>query len=808
MATPAPPGLYPIFLRGVTCDKFGLKTGEGVNDVVDYKYIPKEDITKDIQVMGKMSDFEPAKKVIDGYHSESILLVVDREQKYGETFLICYTDEARDEYLRGIMETQEALREQLKAEMQAEEDRRAAEFARLNVVYEDKPITPRPWVREGSNGETEHEISLTSSHAARELISIEVSRPKRFTKQKYQFTDKTAEVGGVAEFRSHKDPGFKALREADCGIQVAPTCAESGAQTTWYRSVNKAIQYEAASIGTDTAEVENLDAMLAFLERATVQVEHALQQNESVDIFNETFRLLGDDDVGGGAQADNELRELKNFADPTYSKFKALAAIDWVPKVNGMVAVSAVRNISFDQRIPIIGQTHTSYVLLWDFRLLVKPLILMQSNHEIFTFRFNRIDPNLVAGGCITGQVVLWETSGAIAAAQQKNNRGASSSSAGGASVEQEEEDLLSMPVSPKYISHVDFSHKKCVADLFWLPPTTQINYRGRLVGDEHLDGKSYQFVTVAGDGLIMVWDIRYEQIFNDELRHIGRAKHVPTEKSNNKESGGVKPLWGPIFKAHLKRLEGVGELSLCKLSPTTNLQSGVQVLNKPSHFGGDSRSQFTIATEEGDVIFTDLSARKAEGHAKEEEDEEEAEFSCVKWITVDHPRPSVCLQESPFFPQIVLSVSDWNFHIWKVIFLTYLEPLFSMKLIFAYFEFVDRLERTSRCLCHRCHRHTLRPVLGPPRAPPCSTLPVPTVKFSCGISRTPPSARRSSSRPRTQRSLRWSFCRLLRPAGSSYWRWVMISARCTFLKCHATSLVLFTRKSPSCLNSWSASCR
>ena len=637
-----------------------------MNDVVDYKYIPKEDITKDIQTMGKMSDFEPAKKVIDSYHSESILLVVDREQKYGETFLICYTDEARDEYLRGIMETQEALREQLKAEMQAEEDRRAAEFARLNVVYEDKPITPRPWVREGANGETEHEISLTTPHTARELISIEVSRPKRFTKQKYQFTDKTAEVGGVAEFRSHKDPGFKALREADCGIQVAPTCSESGAQTTWYRSVNKAIQYEAASIGTDTAEVENLDMMLAFLERATVQVEHALQQNESVDIFNETFRLLGDDDVGGGAQADNELRELKNFADPTYSKFKALAAIDWVPKVNGMVAVSAVRNISFDQRIPIIGQTHTSYVLLWDFRLLVKPLILMQSNHEVFTFRFNRIDPNLVAGGCITGQVVLWETSGAIAAAQQKNNRGASSSSAG-ASIEHEEEDLLSMPVSPKYISHVDFSHKKCVADLFWLPPTTQINYRGRLVGDEHLDGKSYQFVTVAGDGLIMVWDIRFEQIFNDELRHIGRAKHVPTEKSNNKESGGVKPMWGPIFKAHLKRLEGVGELSLCKLSPTTNLQSGVQVLNKPSHFGGDSRSQFTIATEEGDVIFTDLSARKAEGHAKEEEEEEETEFSCVKWITVDHPRPSVCLQESPFFPQIVLSVSDWNFHIWKV---------------------------------------------------------------------------------------------------------------------------------------------
>eukprot|EP01034_Spumella_vulgaris_P003016 gene3016-3897_t len=72
----------------------------------------------------------------------------------------------------------------------------------------------------------------------------------------------------------------------------------------------------------------------------------------------------------GAAGAENELREVKNFADPLHSKFKALSCIDWMPKNQGMVAVSAVRNISFDQRIPIFGQTHTSYILLWDFRLL------------------------------------------------------------------------------------------------------------------------------------------------------------------------------------------------------------------------------------------------------------------------------------------------------------------------------------------------------------------------------------------------------------------------------------------------------
>ena len=678
-----PPGVLPLFLRGVTLEKFGMKTGENVNDVVDFKNIPKEDIMKEIQTMGKMSDFEPGKKQIESYPGPEILIVVDRAQKYGESYLIIYNEETKQKMMNEKNEEQEALRAQLEAEMKAEEERKAAELARLSVVYEDKPLTPRKWTAQPAAGpqslDTETEIAILASEPIRDPISVEINRPKRSTKQPCRFSDRNADVGGVAEFRAYKDPNFKAIRESEIGIQVAPQCKEMSAQTTFYRLVNKSVQYEpvgttASSTSTSTStstETENHDLvndqLLAFLEKATVRIEQALQQNESVDIFNETFRLIGDDEGQEGAQTENELKELKNFADANYSKSKALPAIDWMPKAQGMVAVSAVRNISFDQRIPILGQTHTSYVLLWDFRQLVKPLILMQSHHEIFTFRFNKSDPSLVIGGCITGQVVLWEIGDSMNNALRKNNRG--SGGGGGASNQAEEEEEQAVaPVVPKYVSGVDYSHKKSVADLFWLPPTTQINYRGQIVGKEHLDGHSYQFVTVAGDGLVMVWDIRYEKIFNDELRHIARPKHIPTEKTSSKDTNGMKPIWAPIFKAHLKRIEGVGELSLCKICETANPKSSTLVVGKPSSFPGDSRSQFIIATEEGDIILADLSTRKETSNAaKEDDDDDEAEVSCVKWITRDHARPSVHLQESPFFPHVVLSISDWNFHIWKV---------------------------------------------------------------------------------------------------------------------------------------------
>ena len=59
------------------------------------------------------------------------------------------------------------------------------------------------------------------------------------------------------------------------------------------------------------------DNLFIFLEKATLAAEKALQQNESVDIFNETFRIGGSENSADQGAA-NELKELKNFADPKY----------------------------------------------------------------------------------------------------------------------------------------------------------------------------------------------------------------------------------------------------------------------------------------------------------------------------------------------------------------------------------------------------------------------------------------------------------------------------------------------------------
>ena len=495
---------------------------------------------------------------------------------------------------------------------------------------------------------------------------MEIWRPKKDLKKRCHFNDRTLEPQTIFEFKAARDTNFVRIKESECSFQVAPMSRENTAQTTWYQPVNKAVQYESAATSTETSS-DAQDDLLSLLDRVTVRIENALQQNESVDIFHETFEMPkhGDDEALDD-HADSELRELKNFGDPMYTKGTVIVAIDWMPKVHGMVAVSPVKSSSFDERVLLSGQTSTAYILLWDFKQLVKPQVLMQSPYEIFTFRFNPKMPSLVAGGTITGQVIMWDINDALVGNLKRSNRGQSGAIA---QTGDEEDDNATGPVQPKFLSSVDHSHKRCVAELYWLPPTTQFNYRGQLVGPEHLDGNCYQFLTIAGDGLVLVWDIRFEQIAQDELRHVGRAKHIVTEKTSR--DGQPKALWSPIFRAHLKRLEGVGELSLCKISGSGNIPAKVSA---KSNLPGDIRSHLMIGTEEGDVIFADLNARKAAadtaGGTKEEEEEKEegdAGRDYVRWIATDHARPSVGFQLSPFFSDVLLSISDWGFNIWKV---------------------------------------------------------------------------------------------------------------------------------------------
>ena len=68
-------------------------------------------------------------------------------------------------------------------------------------------------------------------------------------------------------------------------------------------------------------------------------------------------------------------------------------------------------------------------------------------------------------------------------------------------------------------------------------------------------------------------------------------------------------------------------------------------------------------------MISVDLCTGASAPGKEEDKDEEVApggrEF--MHWCKLDHSRPAVSVKQSPFFPDLILTVSDWAFHIWEM---------------------------------------------------------------------------------------------------------------------------------------------
>jgi hypothetical protein len=61
----------------------------------------------------------------------------------------------------------------------------------------------------------------------------------------------------------------------------------------------------------------------------------------------------------------------------------------------------------FDDRVDQFSRIlmTPSLVLIWSFSDPIHPLILLEPPDDICSFKFNPSDPNIIAGGCINGQV-------------------------------------------------------------------------------------------------------------------------------------------------------------------------------------------------------------------------------------------------------------------------------------------------------------------------------------------------------------------------------------------------------------------
>jgi len=676
---PPPPGTIPLFLQMKSMDKYGMKTGENIEDVVPYMFFNRDEILDEIAKMGFMCDFDPCKDKIAAYPEEEFLVMGDPEQKYGDSWLLCYTIEAKDAIFAAEKAAQEA-REAEERRIAEEEARKKAEIeAKLNAVYEDKPIDASPWCSE-SKEETFNDIQCTSVNANRPPIGLTICRPRGSFLKPLKMADRDVGMDGVLEFRSHKDIAYDVVNvEGEIGLQVTPSTVDLATQTAWFKPVNKALQSETASAiniakeiqtgidkgstkvltvgggkslsrmgsnyrrgmnkGNDLDE-QTLDELVDFLIKVRPLMEEALHENETVDIFSNAFTFGGDDESTLGKKGEDELKEIRAFSSLELSKNKPLSAIDWHPKRKGLIAVSPTFKLTFTERVSIDCNVYSSYILIWDFIDFSSPQFVLKSPQDIFTFRFNPSTPQIVVGGTITGQILLWDISSAIDATVSKRNKG----------VKGKEEEQKIPPIVPKFSSSIDVSHRKTVAELSWLPPSTQINSRGQLLSSEHLTGSTNQFVTIAGDGQVLIWDIRFEEIAEGNLPHVHKPK---VQQLYDKKGEKISIPWTPLFRLQLKQPERVGDIPLCKLALS---YPGEENISTPNKVDEANQSKILLGTEEGELLQIDWRAiaNFVDSSGEDGKDSGASEVTAIEWIEADHTRPCKGVQKSPFFQRFI----------------------------------------------------------------------------------------------------------------------------------------------------------
>ncbi|XP_014685619.1 dynein axonemal intermediate chain 3 isoform X1 [Equus asinus] len=664
------PEIYPVVLTTKTQEIFNCRIGEDITDEQPYKLIKKADILADFQNRAAVSDFYPVKKVIQEYPGDEILLVYDKDFKYGLNFYLVGTEEGKENYLNApeIPEEQEEYKEHIPEEI---------------CIYK-APIS-KPWVSLGSEKEIEEESVKEST----KKITYMISRKRHQFGAPIKFSDQNASSvkDAYIECTAYPDKNFTLRQlEKDIGMQVVPEVKDISTQTRWTYPKNAIMQYHPREFSEEEKEtLGQAKSLTDFLNNVSISVEIALQQNEIMNTFIDDWKCLAEEEGTFGDKTDTHLKEYQSFTDLHNLTEKMITCVSWHPVIYGLIAVSVAVRLSFEDRVHFSGKLllQPSLILFWSFSDPIHPQLMLESPDDIFCFKFCPSDPNIIAGGCINGQIVMWDITTHADRIENIKTGGSRSKKVTLKPM------FLLEPDSNKeamYIRHcavssIENGHKHVITDIHWLPDTFEINRMGTVF--ENRSGICCQLVTCSADCTICFWDIRPQKALTPQPTEKKKEESIEIPFDVPSTFLHLDLAWKPLSKIRLSK----GETSLdhCPtkislsedhlqykaqdktlaqskaakvgdMNPYQNLEGGLANHLKPRE---DFCTKFFVGTEEGEVIYTDW---------KMERDSETGRLMTKKPVSLYtvHDGAVHTVQRSPFYKDIILTIGGWNVAIWK----------------------------------------------------------------------------------------------------------------------------------------------
>ncbi|XP_075689062.1 dynein axonemal intermediate chain 3 isoform X2 [Rhinoderma darwinii] len=544
-----PEYIVPLVLTSKTQEIFSCRVDEDVTYENPFKLLKKEEILSDLKNRAAVSDFSPFKFIITDYPGEELLLVFDRDFTYGQNFYLVVTEEAKE----SILQPPELVTDE------EEKDDDSEDFTYV-------PPVPRPWISLGSELEVEEEMVKESQTK----IKFMISRVHREFGSRVTFSDYNASdvKDGYMECASYQDKSFNIKpKERDTGIQVVPSLQEQSTQTKWTYPRNACTQYKPREFTKEQKqEYLSSKSLKEFINSVSLRLELALQQNEILNAFVDDWKELCEQESTFGGKSDSHLKEYQSFTDHKFGKEKNISFINWHPTLHGLVAVSLTERLSLEDRVNVSSKLilKPSLILIWSLNDPIHPQLMLECPDDVYCFQFCPSDPNIIAGGCINGQVVLWDISAYYEQLTAKTGVTKNTTSKTTLEPKQSNEPQL---VRYCAVSSIEHGHREVITDIHWLPDFFEVTRTGYPY--ENKSGYCVQLVTCSPDCSVMFWDIRSHNKPNIQ---------TPTSKKQEENQREV-PLgvpdtfkhidlvWRPLFKTSIPKIDTGGEFSPIKIS-------------------------------------------------------------------------------------------------------------------------------------------------------------------------------------------------------------------------------------------------